>query len=40
MTATATFQPNCAPPMTVSFTDITLTDTTNGITANIPGTHP
>jgi hypothetical protein len=30
LTATATFQPDCAPPMSVSFTDITLTDTTNG----------
>lgn len=40
LTATAVFQPNCSPPMTVSFTDITLTDTTNGITADIPGTLP
>lgn len=40
LTATAAFQPNCSPPMTVSFTDITLTDTTNGITADIPGTLP
>jgi len=40
LTATAVFQPSCSPPMTVSFTDITLTDTTNGITADIPGTLP
>lgn len=40
LTATATFQPECSPPMTVSFTNISLTDTTNGITANIPGTLP
>jgi len=40
LTATATFQPSCSPPMTVSFTNISLTDTTNGITADIPGTLP
>ena len=38
LTVTATFQPDCSPPMEVRFTDVTLTDTTNGITANIPGT--
>jgi hypothetical protein len=38
LVATATFQPECSPPMTVSFTDIVLTDTTNNLTANIPGT--
>jgi hypothetical protein len=38
LSATATFQPDCQPEMTVAYTDITLTDTTNGITANIPGT--
>jgi hypothetical protein len=32
LTGTATFQPDCSPPMTVSFTDILITDTTNGIT--------
>jgi len=32
LSATATFQPNCSPPMTVTFTDITLTDETNGLT--------
>jgi hypothetical protein len=31
LTATAAFQPECSPPMTVEFTDITVTDTTNGI---------
>jgi hypothetical protein len=40
ISVTATFQPDCAPPMTVSFTDIVLTDETNGLTANIPGTLP
>jgi hypothetical protein len=40
ISVTATFQPECVPPMTVSFTDIVLTDETNGLTANIPGTLP
>jgi hypothetical protein len=31
LTATATFQPECSPPMTVVFSDITVTDTTSGI---------
>ena|SRR5215831_3047363 len=35
LSVTAVFQPDCVPPMTVSFTDITLTDTTNGITLNL-----
>jgi len=38
LSATATFQPSCSPPMTVVFTDITVTDTTNGLTHSIPGT--
>lgn len=38
LSATATFQPSCSPPMTVKFTDISLTDTTNGISLKIPGT--
>jgi hypothetical protein len=29
--ATATFQPQCSPPMEVQFTDVTVTDTTNDI---------
>jgi hypothetical protein len=28
---TATFQPDCSPPMTVGFTDISVCDTTNSI---------
>jgi hypothetical protein len=32
LVAVASFQPDCAPPMTVEFTDIVVTDTTNGIT--------
>lgn len=35
LTLTATFQPDCSPPMTVTFTDITVTDTTSGITAHL-----
>jgi hypothetical protein len=38
LTLTATFQPDCTPPMTVAFTDVTITDTTSGITTSLPGT--
>jgi hypothetical protein len=38
LSVTATFQPDCAPPMTMTFTDVTLVDETSGATANIPGT--
>ena len=38
LTLTATFQPDCTPPMTLVFTDVTVTDTTNGITATLSGT--
>lgn len=38
LTVTATFQPDCVPPMTVAFTDVTLVDETSGARANIPGT--
>ena len=38
LSVTATFQPECAPPMTVQFTDVTLVDETSGATASIPGT--
>ena len=34
LTLTATFQPDCTPPMTVEFTNITVTDTTNGISTD------
>jgi hypothetical protein len=34
LTLTATFTPECSPPMTVSFTDITVTDTTNNISTD------
>src|SRR5262245_61646082 len=32
LSVTATFQPPCSPPMSVQFTDVTVTDTTNGLT--------
>jgi hypothetical protein len=35
LTLTATFQPECSPPMTVRFTDVTVTDETNGISRNL-----
>lgn len=31
LTVTAVFQPDCSPPMTVVWTSVTVTDTTNGI---------
>jgi hypothetical protein len=38
LTVTATFKPSCSPPMTLAFTDVTVTDTTNNIFANVTGT--
>jgi len=38
LSVTATFQPECSPPMTVAFTDITVTDTTNNLVKSFPGT--
>ena len=35
LTLTAVFQPSCSPPMTVRFTNVTVTDTTNGLTKNL-----
>jgi hypothetical protein len=32
VTGCAEFQPDCSPPMTVVFTDVLITDTTNNIT--------
>ena len=37
LSATATFQPSCSPPMSVRFTDVTVTDTTNGLTRSFSG---
>jgi hypothetical protein len=38
LTLTAAFTPECSPPMTVRFTDVTVTDTTNDISKSFPGT--
>ena len=38
LSVTATFQPECVPPMTVAFTDVTVTDSTNGLTKSLAGT--
>ena len=35
LTLTATFQPECSPPMTVQWSDITVTDLTNGISTTL-----
>jgi hypothetical protein len=34
LTLVAMFQPSCSPPMTVQWTNIVVTDTTNGITTD------
>jgi hypothetical protein len=33
----AVFQPSCSPPMSIVYGDVTVTDTTNGVTAVLPG---
>jgi hypothetical protein len=33
--ATATFKPDCTPPMTVQFTSLVLTDTTNNLSVTL-----
>src|SRR3954464_4452194 len=38
LTVTATFQPNCSPPMTVVFSSVSVTDTTSGISKSFSGT--
>jgi hypothetical protein len=38
LVVTATFEPNCSPPMTVVFTNVVITDETSGISRNITGT--
>jgi hypothetical protein len=38
LTVTASFQPERSPPMTVAFTDITVTDEDNNISKSFPGT--
>ena len=34
VTLTATFTPDCTPPMTLEFSNVTVTDTTNGLTTD------
>jgi hypothetical protein len=36
LTATAVLSPSCDPPMTLVFTNVTLTDTTNSLTVALP----
>jgi hypothetical protein len=38
LTLTATFQPDCSPPMEVAFTDVQVCDTTNNICTSFAGT--
>lgn len=38
LAVTAVFSPSCSPPMAVVFTDVSVTDTTNGLKLQIPGT--
>jgi hypothetical protein len=38
LTLTPTFQPRCSPPMTIEFTNVTITDETSGISRNLTGT--
>lgn len=37
LTVTATFQPDCSPPMTVEFSNLVITDLTHGISQSFPG---
>jgi hypothetical protein len=36
--ATATFQPDCTPPMTVTFTNVSVCDETHDVCVPLPGT--
>ena len=38
LSVTASFQPDCSPPMEVRFENVRLVDETSGARANIPGT--
>lgn len=35
LTVTASFKPECSPPMTVRFSDVVVTDTTHGVSRNL-----
>lgn len=39
LTLTATFQPNCTPPMTVVFTNVMVCDTSHDVCVKFPGTY-
>jgi hypothetical protein len=38
LTLTATFQPDCSPPMTVVWTNVVVEDPAHGVTKALPGT--
>jgi hypothetical protein len=38
LTLTATFQPDCTPPMTVVFSNVTVSDEAHDISKSFPGT--
>jgi phage tail sheath gpL-like len=38
LTLTASFQPDCSPPMTVRFSNVVVRDAEHGVTAKLPGT--
>jgi hypothetical protein len=38
LSLTASFQPECSPPMSVSFTDVTVCDVTNNLCQSFSGT--
>jgi phage tail sheath gpL-like len=35
LTVTASFKPECSPPMTVRFSNVVVTDTTHGVSTNL-----
>ena len=37
LTVTATFQPDCTPPMTLRFSNLTVTDVTHDLSQSFPG---
>lgn len=39
LTLIAEFQPDCSPPMTVEWTNVTVSDTEHGVTESFPGPY-
>ena len=39
LTLTASFTPQCSPPMTIRFSNITVTDTTSGVSTKLSGRY-